>query len=144
MISMLTLAVVVLLVVSMRRPGSPPKSQVQRPGGGDRVVAGTGLKVKRRPGDPERPGVVSYALMKDNKLPTPTQRAVRRVLRPFGRAGIWVYRRFVPPRHDEPTATGGRRARQSAELQNFLDARNREIARRKSEGNKPGPDDRLH
>jgi hypothetical protein len=143
MMSMLTLAMIVLMVVTMRRPGARPKPP--KPGEGDRVILGPGVKLKKRPDDPERPGVVSYALMKDKKLPSPTQRALRRVLRPVSSASTWVYRRFVPPKHDTPTAEASRRSvRQSAELQNFLDARNREIARRKSEGEKPGPDDRLH
>ena len=143
MMSMLTLAMIVLMVVTMRRPGARPKSP--NPRDGDRTVRDPGGKLKRRSDDPERPGVVSYALMKDKKLPSSTQRAMRRVLRPVTSASTWVYRRFVPPKHDEPTAEASRRnVRQSAELQNFLDARNREIARRKSEGEKPGPDDRLH
>ena len=133
MMSILTVAVLIAMVVSMRRPGgvgpfsSGPNATKGDRSGPSRVKLDLSLQ------DKEPPGVVSYALMKDNKLPTPAQRAMRRVARPFNRAGMWVYRRFVSPQHDTPTADGRQGLRQSAELQNFLDARNREIARRKGE-----------
>ena len=141
MMSLLTLALMVVLVATMRPAGgmrAAKKSGVKN-GKGD-VTLGPGVKFENRPANPQQPDVVSYALINEKRLPSPAQRAMRR----FGRAGSWVYRRFVPLKHDDPTAEGRRAARQSAELQNFLDARNREIARRKSEGDKPGPDDRLH
>lgn len=147
MMSLLALAVMIVLVATMRPKGG---AQANRPVSGapkvkgDRVILGPGVKLVPRAGDPKRPGVVSYALMKEKKLPSPAQRAVRRLLRPFGRASTWVYRRFVPPKHDDPQTGPRRGTRPSAELQNFLDARNREIARRKAEGDKPGPEDRLH
>ena len=141
MMSLLTLALMVVLVATMRPAGG---TRVAKKGGikngKSEVILGPGVKLEKRPGIPKQPDVVSYALINEKRLPSPAQRAMRRV----SRAGSWVYRRFVPPKHDDPTAEGRRAARQSAELQNFLDARNREIARRKSEDDKPGPEDRLH
>ena len=137
MMSILTLAVMVLLVATMRqRPAAGAQSQ--------RAKTGTGPvrldTVRTPPPNPERPGVVSYRLLRDNKLPSATQRALRRVARPFG----WFQRRFGAAKPD--LTKGEKRASaDSVELQNFLDARNREIARRKSEGpSKPGPEDTLH
>ena len=137
MMSILTLTVMVLLVATMRR----------RPAGGARgqraAKTGTGPvrldTVKATPHDTE-PGVVSYRLLHDKKLPSASQRAFRRLSRPFS----WFQRRFAAPKPDR-TKGEKRASAESVELQNFLDARNREIARRKSEGpSKPGPDDRLH
>ncbi len=134
MISILLLAVMVVMVATMRRPsgGARPK----RPAAKGAVRLDTSGASR----DNRDQGVVSYRLLQDKKLPSATQRVLRRVTRPF----IWFQRKFRTPRPEqvkgEPRST-----RESVELQNFLDARNREIARRKSEGpSKPGPEDTLH
>lgn len=137
MMSILTLTVMVLLVATMRR----------RPAGGARgqraAKTGTGPvrldTVKSTPRATD-PGVVSYRLLNDKRLPSASKRAWRRLSRPFS----WFQRRFAAPKPD-PVQGVKRASADSVELQNFLDARNREIARRKSEGNsKPGPEDTLH
>ena len=142
MMSILTLALMVLLVATMKgtggkrsvRPGKPATKR------GDTLVLGPGVKLGTPQEEPGYPGKVSYRLMQDKKLPSPAQRAWRRIGRPFG----WFTRRFSAAKVDG-TATGRRTSGESVELQNFLDARNREIARRKSEDpSKRGPEDTLH
>ena len=145
MMTILTLALVVVLVATMRPGGwRPPDRSVGARNGKSR--AGTAPKRASGPAGGKPPGVVTYALMDDKKLPTPAQRTYRRLARPFTGASAWLRRRYssqgsgLPKSDGEPPAP-----RPSAELQNFLDARNREIARRKAEGpTKPGPDDMLH
>ena len=134
MMSILSLVILIVLVAAMPRTGNSPSGQ--RPPSRD-VRAPVARKSKPN----GQPGVVTYALMEDKKLPSPAQRAFRRLSRPFA----WLRGRPAKPRHDIPATDGDAAKRQSAELQNFIDARNREIARRKAEGHsKPGPDDRLH
>ncbi|MEQ1694917.1 MAG: hypothetical protein ABL901_03660 [Hyphomicrobiaceae bacterium] len=142
MMSILTLALMVLLVATMKntggkRPVRPAKTSDKR---GDTLILGRGVKLGAPEHDPDFPGKVSYRLMQDRKLPTASQRAWRRMGRPFG----WFTRRFSTPKVDGSVA-GRRPSAESVELQNFLDARNREIARRKSEDpSKRGPEDTLH
>lgn len=139
--SLLTLALMVLLVATNRTPG-PRSSRTARPPNkrGDTVILGRGVKLGPPEYNPNEPGKVSYRLMQDKKLPSATQRAWRRMSRPFG----WFSRRMQRPNVDAP-APGKRGTGESVELQNFLDARNREIARRKSEDpSKRGPEDTLH
>lgn len=144
MLSILTLVVMVLLVATMRaRGGKPPVRRVNPESGqkGDKLYAGRGVKFGPPEYDPKNPGVVSYRLLDDHKLPSPTQRAWRRLTRPFA----WIRRRRGAPKPD-PKATGTpRNAAESVELQNFLDARNREIGRRKPDDpSRRGPEDTLH
>lgn len=145
MMTILMLAVVVVLVATMRPGGARPPSRTGDARNG-KTRAGTAPKRGSVTAGEKVPGVVTYALMEDKKLPTRAQRAYRRLARPFTSASGWMRRRFRPPgagppRPDGETAPPG----PSAELQNFLEARNREIARRKAEGpTKPGPDDMLH
>lgn len=139
--SVLTLALMVLLVVTNRTPG-PRSPRSSRPSHkrGDNVILGRGVKLGPPERDPADPGKVSYRLMQDKKLPSATQRAWRRMARPFG----WFSRRLQGPKVDGPQP-GRRVSGESVELQNFLDARNREIARRKAEDpTKRGPEDTLH
>ena len=142
MMSILTLALMVLLVATMKntggkRPVRPANSANKR---GDTLIAGRGVKLGPMEQDPDFPGKVSYRLMQDKKLPSATQRAWRRIGRPFG----WFTRRFSTPKVDG-SASGQRTSGESVELQNFLEARNREIARRKGEDpSKRGPEDTLH
>ncbi len=142
MMSILTLALMVLLVATMRntgakRPVGPMKPSHKR---GDTLIAGRGVKLGPPEQDPDNPGKVSYRLMEGNKLPSATQRAWRRIGRPFG----WFTRRFTTPKVDG-SVSGRRTKGESVELQNFLEARNREIARRKAEDpSKRGPEDTLH
>jgi hypothetical protein len=139
MMSILLLAVMVVMVATMRGPAASSRSKRPAAKGGVRLdTSGTARGTQNK--DATNRGVVSYRLLQDKKLPSATQRALRRVARPFS----WFQRRFSTPK---PDASKGepRTARESVELQNFLDARNREIARRKSEGpSKPGPEDTLH
>ncbi len=142
MMSILTLALMVLLVATMRgtggkRPARPVKHSKKR---GDTLIGGSGVRFGPPEYDPEHPGKVSYRLMEGRKLPSATQRAWRRIGRPFG----WFTRRFSTPKVDG-TVAGQRTSGESVELQNFLETRNREIARRKSEDpSKRGPEDTLH
>ena len=141
MMSLLTLALMVLLVATNRTPG-PRSSKTARPMNkrGDAVILGRGVKLGPPERDPRDPGKVSYRLMQDKKLPSATQRAWRRMSRPFG----WFGRRMKSPKVDN-AAVSRRGKGESVELQNFLDARNREIARRKSEDpTKRGPEETLH
>ncbi len=144
MMSLMTLALMVLLVATTRRASRP---QPRKPGQkGDTIVLGRGVKLGPAMKDPEKPGVVSYQLMKTKKLPSPTRLALKRMLRPVSSTSSWVYRLFVKRKPDAVPPDGRRRrGSQSVELQNFLDARNQDIARRKSEPDgKPGPGDTLH
>ena len=149
MMSILTLALMIIMVATMRpaggsmggKPNGTAKSKKKR---GDTLILGRGVRVGPPERDPNNPGVVSYRLMDDNKLPSATQRALRRMTRPFSRASLWINRRFSTPKPDDSTAKK-RGTAESIELQNFLEARNREIARRKSEDpSKRGPEDTLH
>lgn len=137
MISILTLSLMVVLAVLLR-PAAVRRAERRRPS--------TSFAPRQRPvrRAKEPPGVVTYALMTDGKLPSPTQRAWRRAVRPFtGFKGLFGGKsRTAVPQVEEDSS---RTIKHSAELQDFLDARNREIARRKAEGaTKRGPDDRLH
>ena len=155
--SILTLVVMIIMVVTMRplagqqgrgrqadgrtskTPGTGSRSR------GDTLIVGRGVKLGPPQRDPNDPGKVTYELMKNNKLPSPAQRALRRITRPFGRVSLWVNRRFGKPKIDDSIASSRRSSGESVELQNFLEARNREIARRKSEDpSKRGPEDTLH
>jgi hypothetical protein len=144
MISLMTLALMVLLVATTRRSIRPtPRKPGQK---GDTLILGRGVKLGPAMRDPVKPGVVSYRLMQDKKLPSRSQLALRRMVRPLGRASSWVYRQVVRPKPGvTPVEERRRRSAQSVELQNFLDARNQEIARRKSErDSNRGPDETLH
>ena len=142
MMSILTLALMVLLVATMRPAG---RSRPKRPGkSGDTLTLGRGVKVGKPSRDPKNPGVVTYELMQDKKLPSRSKRVMRRLMRPFSATSSWVRRGFRSAKTDSSKAETRSTSAQSVELQNFLDARNREIARRKSEGDKPGPGDTLH
>ena len=138
MISILTLSLMVVLAVLLR-PVSVRRAERRK------SSAGPFTAPRPSRADKEPPGVVTYALMKDKKLPSPAQRAWRRVARPF--AGLMGLFGRSPGKPTAPPMDMDIRRpnKHSAELQDFLDARNREIARRKAEGaTKPGPDDRLH
>jgi hypothetical protein len=139
MMTILSLVAMIALVLTMPRVGGPASKSTVRKSRGDTVILGKGVRLGRAEDDPDRPGKVSYELLKDNRLPSPRQLMVRRMMRPVSR----VYRMFVPGK--PKVYTGVRRVRPSAELQNFLDARNAEIARRKAESDlKRGPEDQLH
>jgi len=130
-----------VLLLVLLRPASIRRFDKNAP---SRSRAGASVLPKRADKAPEPPGVVTYALMKDKKLPSPAQRAYRRLLRPFASLKDRFGGKPRPGPMTVDTETR-RPARPSAELENFLDARNREIARRKAEGaTKPGPDDMLH
>lgn len=137
MISILTLSLMVVLAVLLR-PAAVRRAERRRP---PDIPFATqrSLRTAKEP-----PGVVTYALIKDKKLPSPTQRAWRRVARPFAGFRGLLGSKAKPT--DSPVDKDAQRpGKHSVELQDFLDARNREIARRKAEGaTKPGPDDRLH
>jgi hypothetical protein len=144
MMSLLTLALMVLLVATTRRSIRPaPRKPGQK---GDTLILGRGVKLGPAMKDATKPGVVSYRLMQDKRLPSRTQMALRRMVRPFGRASSWIYRKIVRPKPGvEATEERRRRTAQSVELQNFLDARNQEISRRKSQRDaNRGPDETLH
>jgi hypothetical protein len=145
LMSILTLALMVVLVATTRPAGGKPRTKKPATGKGDTIKLGPGVKLGPAVQDPERPGVVSYRLMQDKKLPSQSQRVMRRVWRPISGLSGWFARKTGR------SSTGGvsgkieRRTGQSVELQNFLDARNQEIARRKSEPDgKRGPDETLH
>jgi hypothetical protein len=138
MMSVLTLALMIVLVATLPRAGRPASKPTPTRPKGDTLILGRGVKVGPPEYDPHKPGKVTYELLKDKRLPSPTQLMLKRMFRPVMRA----YRAVVPAK---PDAAPGRRTRQSAELQNFLDARNKEIARRKAESDlKRGPEDQLH
>ncbi len=148
--SFLTLAVMIVMVATMRPMGGrhqsrrapPTRPQARRP---DTLILGRGVKLGPATVDPKDPGKVSYELMRGNKLPTATQRALRRVSRPFGRVSLWVHRRFNKSAPLDIAQRERRPQGESVELQNFLEARNREIARRKAEDpSKRGPEDTIH
>ena len=137
MISILTLSLMVVLAVLLR-PVTVRRAERRKSSAGPFAVPRP-VRVDKEP-----PGVVTYALMKDKKLPSPAQRAWRRVVRPFAglRGRFGGKGKPTTPAMDMDVHRTGKH---SAELQDFLDARNREIARRKAEGaTKRGPDDRLH
>lgn len=151
MMSILTLALMVLLVATMRHDGDHPGSRARRsnarsskPQGqrGDTIIAGPGVILGPPQYDPNNPNVVTYSLMKNKKLPSPTARALRRLGRPFG----WMFRRMgFSKKRTSPVKRPRPESAESVELQNFLEARNREIIRRKSEDpSKRGPEDTLH
>lgn len=152
MLSILTLAVMVLLVATMRTRGGAapfrrakqPPTRASRPASGkkgDKLIVGRGVKLGPPEPDPDNPGVVSYRLLDDHKLPSPARRAWRRVTRPFA----WFNRRFSSPKPDSLPAANPRTVAESVELQNFLDARNRELGRRKGQDpSSRGPEDTLH
>jgi len=146
MISILTLCLMVVVAVLVRpasiRGSERTSASRMRGRAGAKPAAPSARPAK----DQDTPGVVTYALMKDRKLPSPAQRAFRRVLRPFSGMGGWFSRGPKAGPLVGPVESDVRRpVRPSAELENFLDARNREIAKRKAEGaTKPGPDDMLH
>ena len=147
MMSILTLSVMIILVVTMRSTGGKRSARAAKPSKkqGDTLILGRGVRVGPPERDPQNPGVVSYRLLDGKKLPSATQRALRRIGRPFGRASTWINRRFSLKKVDDATIATRRSTGESVELQNFLEARNREIARRKSEDpSKRGPEDTLH
>lgn len=138
MISILTLSLMVVLAVLLR-PVAVRRAERRR-SSTDLFGSQRSTQAAKEP-----PGVVTYALMKDKKLPSPAQRVWRRIVRPFaGLTGLFGGGNGKPA--GPPMDMDARRSgKTSAELQDFLDARNREIARRKAEGaTKPGPDDLLH
>jgi hypothetical protein len=150
MMSIFTLVVMIILVATMRPIGGKHSAGTssrsgKRPRTGDTLIVGRGVKLGPPQRDPNDPGKVTYELMKNNKLPSPAQRALRRFTRPLGRVSLWVNRRFRKPKLEDSTRKSRRSSGESVELQNFLEARNREIARRKSEDpSKRGPEDTLH
>jgi hypothetical protein len=89
-----------------------------------------------------RPDKVSYELMDGKRLPSSSQLRMRRIFRPFGAAWRWV-RPGKSSGQGEQHQTH-RPDRKSAELENFLEARNKEIERRKADAAKRGPEDQLH
>ena len=141
MMTILSLVLVVAMVAAMPSINGGKSARPPAAPRGPRPAS----RSKPQPARKSEPGVVTYALMEDKKLPSARQRAMRRIARPFNATSTWFRRRFGKPRADLPMAANDHPARPSAELENFIDARNREIARRKSEGlTKPGPDDRVH
>jgi hypothetical protein len=139
------LALIAMIALVFTRPSLGGKSANKRAAGskktGDTLILGKGVKLGPAEIDPERPGKVSYQLMKDNRLPSPTQLRLKRMIRPI----VQAWRTVVPGKIRVTKEPGSRPSRQSAELQNFLDARNKEIARRKAESDlKRGPEDQLH
>jgi hypothetical protein len=146
MMSILTLALMVLLVATMRPVGGPrPKKKPPPASRGDTLILGRGVKVGPPIPDPEKPGVVSYRLMKEKRLPSRAQQALRRAFRPVNRVLGAVYNRFTPVRSQRRVIDKRRGYGQSVELQNFLEARNRELTRRKGDDpEKRSPDETLH
>ena len=140
MMTILSLVLLIAMVAAMPsvnrgKSARPPKPRSSRPAANTNAPAAKNID----------PGVVTYALMKDKKLPSATQRTLRRLARPFTATSAWYRRRFGKPDPSLPVASNDHPTRPSAELENFIDARNREIARRKAEGlTRPGPDDRVH
>ena len=117
-----------------RGPGLSPS----RPRQSTSFNVGPGLKIAEKKTLPN--GNVSYRLMEEH-LPSPGQRLWRQLMRLLGRS---------PRRDPSQSSDPGKppyvasRPPQSAELQNFLEARRRGLSRKGDDGAKRGPDDTLH
>jgi hypothetical protein len=138
-----------LVLVLLQRKG--PSVRVRKTGpsqyGPARTGWGTGAKKSGPQPAPKMPSQkpaskVSYELMEGKRLPSSSQLRMRRVLRPFSAAWRWVRPGKAAERGEDQSSV--RTDRKSAELENFLEARNREIERRKTEAAKRGPEDQLH
>jgi len=137
----LSLIVMAVMVFTMRplkgmptARGATPRRSGPRP---DNRFGGREADDRKRSEPRTRPeGKVSYRLM-DEHLPTRGQRMWRGITRIFKRPASFKGQ-MDAERRDQPsgTRTDGQ---PSAELQSFLDARRRDLERRKR-----GPEDTLH
>jgi hypothetical protein len=172
--SLILLAIMSALVLTMRRaPGARTAARVRPPRpGADRAASPRHLRTIGRQEleggrtlyriGPERPAAGGLrsawrrltGLLRRNRSETTAERTADRAgSRRSGGATMGhvrpgaVRRTEVEP-PDEHTVTPSRiepqRPPQSVEFQSFLDARRREIERRKAEQAKRGPDDTLH
>ena len=147
MTAILMAVAMVILVTTMGRANSHRPGQQSRSSGkkGDRATGRRGVKVGAPERDPKSPSVVTYRLMQDRKLPTSSQRAWRRITRPISRLNTWLSGKPRGEKVGDMPVTQRSATSKSVELQNFLEARNREIAQRKSDDpSKRGPEDTLH
>jgi hypothetical protein len=153
--SLILLAVMSVLVFTMRAEGGriggrPGSAKRPAAGGGDRMVFGPGIKVTEKKILPD--GKVSYRLMREHKLPSPAQRFWRRLHRfvgagrrvQTGASGQGEQKSGSQDSGAQKSGAPAGRPPQSAELQDFLEARRREIQRRNASDTKRGPDDTLH
>lgn len=141
--SLLLLAFMLVLVL-LNRGGPSVRVRKTGPSQYGPAQSGWGKAAQKASSKPKvnEPGSVSYELMDGKRLPSSSQLRMRRILRPFGTVWRWV--RPVKPAAGGGTQQAARPERKSAELENFLEARNKEIERRKSEAGKRGPEDQLH
>lgn len=147
--SLLTLLTLAAMVFTMRPiPGESRQrgSSSARPSrsaasdGGQRGPAATGMRRARsRPNQEDK---VSYRLM-DEHLPSRSQRMWRSMVR-FVKGAPRMERRASSDSDPARTGRAGAGPQQSAELQNFLDARRRDLTRRNASDTKRGPDETLH
>lgn len=147
--SLLTLLTLAAMVFTMRpipgesRQRGSNSARTSRSAGsavGASGPAATGMRPARSRANQE--GKVSYRLM-DEHLPSRSQRMWRSIVR-FVKGAPRMERRGAAESDPARTGHGGAGPQQSAELQNFLDARRRDLTRRNARETKRGPDETLH
>lgn len=146
--SLILIAVMLVMVLTTRRVPGMDRRQDRpsrpRPAGkgGDKLILGPGVKAVERHVRPD--GIVVVRLGRD-ETSTPSGTAWRRLVGFFGwRRGRRSGTPSEPADRSKVVDIGPQRQPQSPELEDFLETRRREIARRNAQQAKRGPDDPLH